>query len=583
MTLTQLLLTILLAIVAGWFVLSLSPSDIPSSRVGWLLANWASEVGEVKVETLNDKITRLRTERGTHIDAMDEIVRTASEENRQLTDDEEKRYNDALADATRLGGEDGHGGEIGENEAELRKLNIVETHTRFTTPPPVIAITDPPASEGRSLDELLWASRESVEAGSYHRNGQFIPSAYGARNAVEQVMVRDADNTGEVLAPRLTEFRGEDQPKIRQFQDTVADMIMFGLLADRSTRNSRDGFQAAKTDRRMKARFERALRALDVDTAGEGADWVPTGIGASMHEKVRAAGKVAPLFARIDLPTNPWKWPIEGADAVAYRVPEPLVDAATKVAASTPGSGAASFDAEIFGGRTLFSRSIEADSALAILPFARNKLVRAFVDAEEKAIIDGDTDGAHQDSDVGASTTDARTAWDGLRKRGLANTGSDAANAAVTLALLRAARKLMLKWGLNPADLAIIASISAYYGLLDTTEVTTVDKMGAQATILNGQLGAVDGMPLIVSEHFREDLNASGVYDGVTTDRTGLVIVNRGEWAIGQRMALDVEVDDSIYRETYQRVVVGFMREDFQNIGDASANDDTAYLYNLAK
>jgi hypothetical protein len=96
----------------------------------------------------------------------------------------------------------------------------------------------------------------------------------------------------------------------------------------------------------------------------------------NLHEKVRAMGKVAPLFTRIDLPTNPWKWPIEGADATAYRVAEPTADTESKMTASTPGTAAATFDAEIFGGRTLFSRSLEADSALAILPYATAKLVR---------------------------------------------------------------------------------------------------------------------------------------------------------------------------------------------------------------
>jgi len=46
-------------------------------------------------------------------------------------------------------------------------------------------------------------------------------------------------------------------------------------------------------------------------------------------------------------------------------------------------------------------------------------------------------------------------------------------------------------------------------------------------------------------------------------------------------MALDVEVDDSIYRETYQRVVVGFMREDFQSLADSATNEDTAIAYNV--
>ena len=121
-----------------------------------------------------------------------------------------------------------------------------------------------------------------------------------------------------------------------------------------------------------------------------------------------------------------------------------------------------------------------------------------------------------------------------------------------------------------------------YYDLLGDSEVTTVEKYGSGATILNGELARVNGSPVIVSEHVREDLNASGVHDGITTNRSYALAVNRGEWAVGQRMALEVETDDSIYRESFQRVTVGFMREDFQHIGDAAANDDTAIVYNLA-
>jgi len=529
------------------------------------------------LRSIEEQIQSKKDERARHLNVMDEIVRTAKEqEDRDLTDEEEGQYSGARTAVEKVDAE------LDELATAVRKQQLIAGHDELMarSAPKINLITDPPAGEGRSLDELLWATDESVIAGSFGRNGMFIPNPFGARNAVEQVTVRDQDSD-LVDAPRIADFRGEDQAKVRAFQRTVADMVLFGLMVDRAARSSRDGFHAAKSNKAMRARFEHALRALDVDTAAEGGNWVPTGIGADMHEKVRAAGKVAPLFARIDLPTNPWKWPLEGADAVAYRVPEPTSDTATKVTASTPGTGGATFDAEIFGGRSLVSRSLEADSAVAILPFLRNKLVRAFTDAEEQAIIDGDSDGTHQDSDVGASTTDARTSWDGLRKRGLANASSDGGSATATVALFRGTRALMGKWGLNPADLACILSIGAYYDLLATSDVTTVDKMGSLAVILNGQLGALDGVPLIVSEHFREDLNASGVHDGITETETGLVIVNRMEWAIGQRMALDVEVDDSIYRETFQRVIVGFMREDFQNIGDASTNDDTAYLFNI--
>lgn len=120
---------------------------------------------------------------------------------------------------------------------------------------------------------------------------------------------------------------------IRSFQQTVADMALFGLLVDKSAKSSSDGFNVARSHKAFKGRWQEVCRALDVDTSAEGTEWVPTGIGASMHEKVRAAGKVAALFSRIDLPTNPWKWPLEGADATAYRVAEPTSDTATKVTA----------------------------------------------------------------------------------------------------------------------------------------------------------------------------------------------------------------------------------------------------------
>ena len=149
---------------------------------------------------------------------------------------------------------------------------------------------------------------------------------------------------------------------------------------------------------------------------------------------------------------------------------------------------------------------------------------------------------------------------------------------AANLALLR---KSMGKFGVNPNDIAFIVGVSSYLALLTDSNLLTVDKLGPNATILNGQVGTLYGAPVIVSEWVRENLNASGVYDGITTTKTYALAVNRGEWAMGQRMALDVEVDDSIYRETYQRVLVGFMREDFQSITDTAANKDTSLGYNI--
>lgn len=515
----------------------------------------------------------LRDERARVLTEIDDILETARSAGRSTLDDDERtRHDDAVARHDALNTQIADA-EVTEGDAARFEAQALRS----------VAYAAPAANQGfepvaasRSLDELLWATDEQVAAGSYNKGG-FVRSQAGAVNPVEQVVIRS--DAGATMAPRIAEFRPEARGAIRAFQDTVADMVTFGLLMDKAARSSRDGFEVARNHRLFQDRWQRVLRAMDVDTSGEGGNWVPTGIGASLHEKVRASGKIAPLFTRINLPTNPWKWPVEGADATAYRIAEPVGDSESKMTASTPGTNAATFDAEIFGARALFSRSLEADSALAVLPYVRAKLVQAFVDAEEKAILDGDSDGTHQDSDVGSSTTDARSAWDGLRKKALAQTS--AATTTTTTANLATIRKNMTKWGVNPADLAFIVGVSSYGVLLSDSNLLTVDKFGPNATILNGQIGSVYGVPVIVSEHVRENLNASGVYDGITTTKTYALCVNRGEWAMGQRSALDIEVDDSIYRETYQRVLVGFMREDFQSITDTSTNEDTSIGYNI--
>ena len=515
-------------------------------------------------------------ERARVLDQIDDLLNTAQAENRGLTDAERAEH-DSLDE--RAGELEAELGRMSLEAADRARFDRAEARRAFSVPMVNLGRVEGPAAS-RSLTELFWATNEDVAAGGFDKTGRFMPH-FGARASVDQVVVRDAtDPQVEVLAPRLSEFRPEHAAAIRSFQRTAAAMSLWGMLVNRDASNASQGFEAARSHRVWADRWQSAMRALDVDTSGEGGTWVPTGIGAELHERVRASGKIAPLFSTIDLPTNPWKWPIEGSDATAYRVAEPTGDTESKPSASTPGTVAATFDAEIFGGRVLISRSLEADSALAIIPYITRKLVQAMVDAEEKAILDGDTDGTHQDSDVGASTTDARTAWDGLRKRAIANASNNGAGA-LTVALLNTTRGGMGKWGLNPAELVFIVGVSSFFDLLGDSNVVTVDKMGAQASILNGQLASVYGIPIIVSEHVRENLNASGVYDGITTTKTTAMCVNRQEWAMGRRMALEVETDDSIYRETYQRVLVGFMREDFQNIGDASSNDDTSICYNV--
>ena len=443
------------------------------------------------LDLLRERLNSLLAERSGLDEQFEAILTTAAAEQRSdLNDDEKAAYEALKASRAKL---DADIAEAEQRVADIERsrkdaADSADKIARFNINRPSHGRSEEQRGSDHTLDELLWATAEEVQAGSLDRRFQFTPSR--AMNPVDPVVVRSA-NGDYAPAPRIGEFTEARAKAIRNFQQTVADMQVFGMMISRNTMSGEEGFQIAREHPAFRDRWQRVLRAMDTDTSGEGVEWVPTGIGASLHEKIRAVGKVAPLFMRINLPTNPWKWPLEGADATAYRVAEPTSDTATKVGASTPGTGGATFDAEIFGARSIFSKSLEADSALAILPYVQRKLVQAFVNAEERAILDGDTDGTHQDSDTNsAGATDAAWAWDGLRKRALANAGSNG-NGALTVALLHGIRAAMGKYGMNPADLAFIVGVSSYYDLIADSNVLTVDKFGPNATILNGQLGSV--------------------------------------------------------------------------------------------
>lgn len=318
-------------------------------------------------------------------------------------------------------------------------------------------------------------------------------------------------------------------------------------------------------------------KAMEAGLAGSGLEWVPTEFSAELIDLIRLRLMVAALFPRIDMPTDPFKLPIVKSDATPFLVAEASGDTATKIPASTPGTRNVTLDAKKMALRTHFSTEITEDSIVPILPFLRTKTVSALADGLEQAIIDGDDSVTHQDGDV-TTATDIRKAWKGLRKLTEAANKIDAST--FDLTKLRTARLKMKKYGTRPNMLAWIVSSAAYMKFLTLGEVVTVEKFGPQATIVTGELGRIDGVPVIVSEFVRDDLNASGVQDGITTDKTIAVLVNRESWTIGDRRRVTVKTFEDV--ELDQSVIVSTQRLDFQPYYDTTTEFVVAQLVNVA-
>ena len=276
-------------------------------------------------------------------------------------------------------------------------------------------------------------------------------------------------------------------------------------------------------------------KALDEATATEGAEWVPTLLSADFITKFRLQAKVAALFPDFAMPSNPWKMPYFGGLSASnfYFVGESISDEATASPPSTPATGDQTLTAKKLKSRIYFSDELVEDSIVPVIDTLRADLTVAGTEVVEDLIVNGDITATHQDSDV-VDTKDRRKAWSGLRK--LCPSGTKGSLATFTAASHVAAFiVLMGKYGINPSELAFITGGVGYNKFRALTEVITVDKYGPSAVILNGELGKLFGSPIVVSEYIRENLNATGVYDGATMTKTEVLIVNRRGFMLGTR------------------------------------------------
>jgi hypothetical protein len=310
---------------------------------------------------------------------------------------------------------------------------------------------------------------------------------------------------------------------------------------------------------------------------------------------------VAALHPRINMPSDPYKLPIEGPDAQVFLVSEATgandyITAANLIKHADSLTGSALTNLQLstnkIGARLVVSAEADEASIVAMLPYFRGKLVRGMGDAEEDTTLNGDTNcglSTAIDSDMTglASLTHPRKAWDGYRK--LANSAVkkalQGAGTTIDIADLRNLRVEFGKYGVKPSELTLVTGPVGLNKLLslkdgsNPTPVLTLEKYGPKATILTGEIGSVDGTPLIVSEHVRENVSVAGVYDGVTTDRTLIHMVNRAAFVYGdfRRMSLN----SRYVADTDQNVVVILQRLTFASW--FPSDNTVGHIYNIQK
>lgn len=394
-----------------------------------------------------------------------------------------------------------------------------------------------------------------------------------------------------------TTFKDPDG-SVAEFQDAADALYAYRGI----TRCDREQLRESPIYKELyRPALERVLAqhkdSFDTADVGQGAEWIPNEFSSRLAEKVRLNERVAGLFPQIAMTRSPFNEPVQMGKMKAYYFTEqtatiPVQGSTEKLGdavGSTTITGKVTYTGRAIGAVAYWSKFEEEDAIVSMPAFCNSEIAKAVADAIEYCDINGDRTATHQDADIEAlGATDAATAWYGLRYHALASTAKKDAggNKLDTSANLRdyfnGCRALMGVYGINPSDLAFIVSMNLYNQLLGIDWFATIANFGAGATIVNGSLGNLYGMPVIVSEYMKQDLAATGVNTaGGPNSYTGGLIVNRGTWkhAVVRNMTITPLRETLVLHDSAGVAVT--WRGDFQPIFGSTT--DVGYIYDIGQ
>ena len=202
---------------------------------------------------------------------------------------------------------------------------------------------------------------------------------------------------------------------------------------------------------------------------------------------------------------------------------------------------------------TFMNNETDEQMLINLMPMLVESVARAHARAVDNAFING-TSGGNEGFDgleaLGATTFDTS-----VSAANLTGTAVDAAD-------FLSARKLMGKYGMNPSDLVYVVSQKRYYDLIADAAFADITDVGSDvATKITGQVGAIFGTPVIVSDQLEAEAdNATVGY-----------AVNVRNFVVPRLRGVNVEQDYEVMNQ--RRVIVATQNLGFTQLAADTTND----------
>lgn len=301
-----------------------------------------------------------------------------------------------------------------------------------------------------------------------------------------------------------------------------------------------------------------AVKAMSSTGTNTGAELVPENLAADIWEDMFVASRV---FA--DLPEQPMT-----SD------PQDMAELGTMIFkkgtqnTATTAQDLATAERQLTTTELLaevdWSYNLDEDAVIAMMPAIRMEATRAGAEYMDGFALNADATNAAtgninlDDDDPDDASYYLTAGQDGLRHAFLVDaTGQGSnVNAAISDAGMAVILAKLGKYGLDPVNMRIVPDVQTYLSMLGLTNVATVDKYGAAATIASGELAKYRGIPVIPSPMMPlTEADGKACKTAGSNTKGQLVAYNRLLWKRGQRRGLTIEIDRDIQKRQMILVV----------------------------
>lgn len=403
-----------------------------------------------------------------------------------------------------------------------------------------------------------------------------------------EAVLKEAAAKSEAEARKAQEELAELKAQISKYKDEVK------ALTDSKNIYQANNTKSKFTEKQMANAYllAKALNKRDpFDTklgqqikAVTSVDAFLSNFSTNIYEEMEQQLVIAPMFERLPVDAKTFRVPVANEDTADYVAQFESGTYATGVGDTTnvPTSAQHSivsvdFTPHKFMVTTHLAKDEEEDTILPLIDFLRRAATRRLARSIDKAILRGtgaltgftaNPAGTSTYASVvkGIITMVNQVATDGLTVRTAdGDTKATAANIA-------SARAKMGKYGLQLGDhLVYLTSIEGYNELVASSDFRTVDKFGPNATYLTGSVGAIYGIPVVVTE-FLDNVGSNSADIGALVYKPG--------WMIAERRGMEIESE----YEPRQQVTAMYMstRFDFKALSTVGSGANVSASYGFA-